>query len=187
MEVTLGVSNRHIHLNKDDYNTLFGNEKMKVYKNLVQPNQYASTLFVDIKTEKNTIKHVRVIGPIRKYTQLEISKSDAYYLGIDPPINDSGDLTNAAEVTVVGPNGNITKKIAIIATRHIHLSKKDVEEKQLVGVKEVTVHFCSEKPTTFYNVKLKVEEEGVWELHLDLDDANCALLKTGDVGIIDIK
>lgn len=187
MKVTLGVSNRHVHLNQEDYDVLFGKEEMKLAKKLVQTNQYASTLFVDIKTDKNIINHVRVIGPIRNYTQAEISKTDAYYLGITPPINDSGDLTDAALITIIGPVGSITKKVAIIATRHIHLSKKDVHDKNLEGVKEVTVKFLSEKPTIFCGVKLKVEEEGVWELHLDTDDANGAFLKTGDVGIVEFK
>lgn len=180
MRVTLGVSNRHIHLNEEDYKILFGNKKIKIVKKLVQKNQYASNLFVTLKTNKSNIKKVRVVGPIRNYTQVEISKTDAINLGINPPVRESGNLKNAAKITIIGPEGKIEKNAAIIADRHIHLSPKDVKEKNLIGVKEVSVKFNSKKGTTFDHVKLKVQEEGVWELHLDTDDANGSLLKTGD-------
>lgn len=187
MEVTLGVSNRHIHLNEEDFKILFGNTKMEKEKNLTQANQYASNLYVDIKTTKNELKKVRLVGPIRNYTQVEISKTDAYYLGINPPIRDSGDLDNASVVTIKGPNGTITKPSAIIATRHIHVSPEEIEKRHLEDVKEVNVTFKGEKGITFRNVKLKIEEQGTWELHLDTDDANGALLKIGDIGIVEIS
>lgn len=187
MEVSLGVSNRHIHLNEEDYNILFGDTKIEKVKDLVQTNQYASNLYVNLKTSKNEIKDVRLVGPIRNYTQVEISKTDAYYLGINPPVRDSGDLDSASIVTIIGPNGTITKPIAIIATRHIHISPEEMKKRYLEDVKEVSVTFNGEKSVTFHNVKLKVEEEGVWELHLDTDDANGSLLKTGDIGIVNVS
>lgn len=187
MEVTLGVSNKHVHLNDEDYHLLFGNEKIEVVKKLVQKNQYASNLFVDIKAQKNILKHIRVLGAIRNYTQVELSKTDSFFLGINPPIRDSGDLEGAEEVTIIGPCGSITKKVAIIATRHIHLNSKDVLEKNLTGKKEVDVTFNSEKSVTFHNVKLKIQEEGIWEMHIDTDDANGSFLKTGDIGTIITK
>lgn len=186
MQVSLGVSNRHVHLNDEDFNILFGNTKIEKIKDLIQTNQYASNLYVDIITPKNQIRNVRVVGPIRNYTQVEISKTDAYYLGINPPVRDSGDLTEASVVTLKGPTGTITKPIAIIATRHIHVSPDEIKKRHLEDVREVSVTFTSEKSITFNNVKLKIEDQAVWELHLDTDDANGSLLKTGDIGIVNI-
>ena len=185
MDVILGISNKHIHLTKEDYEQLFGKEeKLEVDRYLLQPEQFASLSYVDIKTEKNRIKHVRVLGPLRSYTQLEISKTDAYFLGIQPPIADSGELENASTVEIIGPNSSITRKCAIIPNRHIHISPEQKKEMGLEDVSEVDVYFPSEKETTFHNVKLKVVKDAVLELHLDTDDANGAFLKTGMKGRI---
>ena len=181
MKVKLGVSNKHVHLTEIDFKTLFGNDAvLTIDKELVQPKQFASTLTVTIKTEKAFFDNVRVLGPIRDYTQVEISKTDAYKLGINPPIRDSGDIANAEEIQIVGPNGSITRKCAIIATRHIHLTKDMQKEYGLENIQEVSVEYTGEKGVIFKNVKLKVQDEAVFELHLDTDDANGSLLKTGD-------
>ena len=95
MKVKIGVSNRHVHLTHDDYVLLFGNETIKKERDLVQKGQFASSSKVTIKTDKNYIENVRVLGPFRNYTQVEISKTDSYFLGINPPIRNSGDLTDA--------------------------------------------------------------------------------------------
>ena len=96
MEVILGISNRHVHLTEDDYHILFEDEELGVVKELVQPGQFSSDKKVSIKTEKRTIDNVRVLGPLRSYTQVEISKTDSIGLGIDPPIRNSGDFEGAA-------------------------------------------------------------------------------------------
>lgn len=185
MEVLLGVSNKHIHLTEKDYELLFGeNTRLEVDRYLTQPTQFASFSYVDIKTKKNRIRHVRVLGPLRSYTQLEISKTDSYYLGINPPIVDSGCLEDAVEVEIIGPNSSIVRKCAIIPNRHIHINKQDRKRFHLEDTNEVNVYFEGEKATTFHNVKLKKLEDAVLELHLDTDDANGALLKTGMKGII---
>lgn len=182
MEVTLGVSNRHVHLNSEDFEILFGKgQKLEIKKELVQPEQFASNKTVFVKTEKSELKNVRVLGPIRNYTQVEISKTDAYKLGINPPVRDSGDLEGAEEVEIVGPSGSIKRKSAIIATRHIHLTERMRKDYNLENVKEVSVESAGEKGVIFKNVKLKVQEKSMLELHLDTDDANGACLKTGDV------
>ena len=180
MKVLLGVSNKHIHLNKEDYNILFGNTIMENYKELNQPGQYASNLFVDIKTEKGILKQVRVVGPLRSYTQVEISKTDSYVLGINPPIRNSGDLKGASTVTIVGVKGCLTKDCAIIANRHIHITK-ELKEKYNFNSNIVKVKIEGEKPTILENVYLKEQEEAFLELHLDTDDANATLIKTGDM------
>lgn len=181
MKVVLGVSNKHVHLNEEDCKVLFGSTEMENVRNLVQPGQFASNLFVDVKTEKNTLKKLRVLGPLRPYTQVEVAKTDCYVLGINPPVRESGDLEGASSVTIIGPCGEITKECAIIANRHIHVNKEIREEHNLVGVEKVSIKTEGEKPSIIGNVYLKDTKEAAFELHLDTDDANACLLKTGDM------
>ncbi len=180
MKVLLGVSNRHIHLTEEDYKTLFGDEPLGVVKELVQPGQFASDKKVTIKTEKRAFENVRVLGPIRKYTQVEISKTDSFALGINPPIRNSGDLDGAAEITIVGPLGEITKPCCIIANRHLHINPTQRKELGLVGIEKISAKVVSEKTTLFEDVFIKESEDFTLELHLDTDDGNGSLAKTGD-------
>ena len=184
MKILLGVSNRHVHLSKDDYKILFDKDELTNIRDLVQPHQYVSDLFVDIRTPKNLIKKVRVLGPLRDYTQVEISKTDSYFLGLNPPVASSGELENARKIEIIGPCGSIVRKSAIIADRHIHITQKQKEELGFKDIDEVSVLFETEKSTIFSNVKLKVCDEANLEMHLDIDDANGSLLKTGDYGTI---
>ena len=180
MKVLLGVSNKHIHLKEEDYKVLFGDIVMENIKDLVQPGQFSSNLKVDIKTEKRTLTGIRVLGPLRDYTQVELSKTDCYALGIDPPIRESGNLEGASAVTIVGPKGELTKECAIIANRHIHITKEIREELGLFKDK-VSIKVEGEKSTILKDVYLKETKEAALELHLDTDDANGCLLKTGDM------
>ena len=180
MKISVGVSNRHVHLNQEDYNTLFKDTKMEVVRNLNQPTQFASNLFVTIKTLKDEIKNVRVLGPIRNYTQVELSKTDCYKLGIEAPVRDSGDVLNSASLTIIGPYGSVTKECGIIATRHIHVDSKIRVLKNLVGINEVSVKIPGEKGGIINHVHLKDSDEAYFELHLDTDDANAFLLKNND-------
>lgn len=184
MEVQVGVSNRHIHLTPENFQKLFGNVPLAVDKTLVQPGQFASNLYVTLKTPKATIEHVRVMGPLRNYTQIEISTTDAYKLGINPPVRSSGDLDGTPEIQVLGSAGSILTNGVIIANRHIHMTPAMRTEMGLDAVNEVSVTFGSEKSVTFYNVKLKVQDTAAWEMHIDTDDANGSLIKTGDMGTI---
>lgn len=180
MKVLLGISNKHVHLSTEDYKILFGDEPLNKVKDLIQPGQYASDKKVTVKTEKRAFEGLRVLGPLRSYTQVEVSKTDSFALGINPPIRNSGDLEGSATVTIVGPCGEVTKPCCIIANRHIHINPKEREELGLVGVDKVSVKVEGEKATVFDNVWLKEDESYVLELHLDTDDGNGALAKTGD-------
>ena len=137
-------------------------------------------MFVTLKTDKDVIEKVRVLGPLRTYTQVEISKTDSYKLGVNPPIRDSGDIENSEVITIIGPFGSVTKECAIIATRHIHVDPKIRVQKNLVGVKEVSVKIPGEKGGIINHVHLKDSETAYFELHLDTDDANAFLLKNND-------
>lgn len=186
MEVTIGVSNRHVHLKKEHMDLLFGKDyELEIKNKLVQPGQFASTSTLTIKTEKAEIQNVRVLGPIREYTQVEISKTDAYKLGINPPIRESGDLKGSESIELIGPKGSIKlEEGCIIADRHIHITPKLVEELGLVGVEKVSVEIKGEKGGILNNVYLKVNENFALEMHVDTDDANAHLIKTGDIGFV---
>ncbi len=180
MNVKVGISNRHVHLNNADYHILFGSIPLTKRNDLTQPKTYACNETVTIKGEKRTIENVRVLGPNREYTQVEISKTDAYYLGVDPPVRNSGDLSMASKITIIGPNGSITKNVCIIATRHIHVDKNIRKEHKLEGIEKVSVKIGGEKGGIMENVYLKDTDEAYFELHLDTDDANGFLLHQGD-------
>ncbi len=180
MKIQLGISNRHIHLTKEDYEILFGNAILTKRNDLVQPNEYASTSVVTIEGPKNKIEKVRVLGPFRPYTQVEVSTTDTYKLGINKVVRTSGDLEDAETLTIIGPQGSITRKCAIIATRHIHINQEDVKKHNLDPNKLYKVKINTEKGAILENIHLKVTENAVLELHLDTDDANACLLAQKD-------
>jgi len=180
MKVSVGISNHHVHLSLDDYQLLFKDTEFNIQKNLNQPGQFASTLMVDVIGPKGELKNLRVLGPCRSYTQVEVSKTDCYKLGINPPVRDSGDLNGASLLTIVGPNGSIEKNCGIIATRHIHVNEEIRKVHNLEGIDEVNIKIEGEKPGILQNVRLKDSDEAYFELHLDTDDANAFLIKNND-------
>ena len=186
MEVKIGVSNRHVHLCQKDLEILFGNGyELKVDRELSQPGEFASTDRVTIKSDKGEISNVRILGPIRNYSQVEVSKTDAIKLRINPPVRESGDLKDSSPITIVGPCGELKlNEGCIIASRHIHITNKEVVEFGLEGVEKVSVEVLGEKAGILNNVSLKVSDNYALELHLDTDDANAHLIKQNDIGII---
>ena len=180
MKIKVGVSNRHIHLNEADYRLLFGDIPLTKRNDLNQPGMYACNETVTIKGDKRLIDNVRVLGPIRSYTQVEVSKTDAYYLGVNPPVRASGDLDGAYPITIIGPKGGIIRNACIIAERHIHVDKSIRSEHHLEGIEKVSVKIDGEKGGVIDSVYLKDSEEAYFELHLDTDDANAFLLKQDD-------
>ena len=109
MNINIGISNRHVHLKKEHLDILFGLDyNLTHLKDINQPGQFACKEKVTLKTDKDIIDNVRVLGPIRPYTQVEISKTDAFKLGLNPPIRKSGDLKGSESVTIIGPNGTLT-------------------------------------------------------------------------------
>ena len=186
MKISIGVSNRHVHLTKEHLEILFGKGfELTNLKDLHQPTNFVSDSFVTLKTEKSTIEHVRVLGELRGYTQVEISKTDAYKLGINPPVRDSGDLQGSTPITLIGPRGEVNlNEGCIIATRHIHITPAQMKEFGFEGKTTVSVKLSGEKGGIIDNVHLKVSELSYFELHLDTDDANAHLIKEGDIGEI---
>ena len=182
MKIKVGVSNHHVHLTKEVLETLFGKDyKLEIQKPLSQPGQFASTSKVTIKGPKSEIENVRVLGPTRVYNQVEISKTDAIKLGVNPPVRNSGDLKNSSPITIIGPNGQVTlNEGCIIATRHIHISYDNLEKYEFDNGQTVSVKINSEKPAVLKNVYIKAIEQACFELHLDTYDANGNLINQGD-------
>lgn len=182
MKVKVGVSARHIHLTKEDIETLFGKSyKLSVKNELSQPGQYSCEEVLTIKTKKAQITGVRVIGPERDKTQVELSKTDAFRLGLNPPVRNSGCLEDASLITIIGPKGSLEKNCAIIATRHIHISKEDAKNIGIFDKKTVSIKVTGEKMGILENVYVRVMKDSVCEIHLDTDDANAFLIKNGDL------
>ena len=186
IDVKIGVSNRHVHLKESDLKILFGSTfSLEKSKDLTQPGEFASTSKVTIKTPKSVIENVRVLGPLRNYTQVEISKTDAFKLGINPPVRESGDIIDSEVVTLIGPNGEITLEYGcIIASRHIHLTNDDVKKYNLEGIKSVDVLVDGLKGGILKNVSLKVNDNYSFEMHIDTDDANAHLISGENIGTI---
>lgn len=180
MKVQVGISNRHVHLCEDDYKKLFGEIPLTKKADLKQPGYFACNETVTLKGPKNSINNVRILGPNRSYTQVEISRTDSFTLGVNPPIRNSGDLSDAVPITIIGPCGEITKNACIIATRHIHVDQNIRKEYGLEGIEIVRVRSNSIKPGILENVYLKDSDDAFFELHLDMDDANCMFLSNND-------
>lgn len=180
--VPVGVSNRHIHLSQQDLETLFGKGyELTPVKDLSQPGQFAcKEQLTLIGPSLRAIEGVRVLGPIRSSSQVEISRTDSFTLKIKPPVRESGDIKGSAPITIVGPKGIVSlKEGCIIANRHIHMSE---EEGELFGLKDgdtVTVEADGERRTTFYDVQIRVSKAFRLEMHIDTDDANAAGIGNG--------
>lgn len=181
-KVPVGISNRHLHLSQTDLEILFGEgSQLTPIKDLSQTGQFAAEEVVTLATKKNCIQNVRILGPTRPDTQVEISRTDAFTLGLRPPVRDSGAITDSESVTLVGPKGSLQlKQGVIIALRHIHMNEEDAAN---FGVKDkdtVSVKTSGERSLTFENVLVRVREDFVLEFHIDTDEANAAGLGNGD-------
>jgi putative phosphotransacetylase len=175
--IPLGISNRHIHLTEETFHTLFGdNVEFESMRPLYQPGEFASKQTLTIVGPKlRSISNVRILGPLRKYDQVEVTLTDAIFLGINPPVANSGSLEDAAPLTLVGPNSSVYfEKCAIIANRHIHISDKEAEKHGLKNGDFCKVKIPGEKSTVFENVLIRTNKNWKLQIHLDTDDANAA-------------
>lgn len=181
MKIKVGVSNRHVHLSKSDFEFLFGDIDLPVLKELSQDGEFASSLVVSIKTDKNIINNVRVIGPFRDKTQVEISITDAYFLGLKPPVRMSKNFEGALDVVLVNEDKELLcENSCIIANRHIHINSEKQDEYGLYNGDEVSVLVNGDRAGRLDKVLVKAKENYNLELHLDMDEANAMALKNGD-------
>lgn len=179
MECSVGVSNRHVHLSIDVWNILFGNEDMVVRNYLNQPGQYASCSTVDIMVNGNVLEHLRVVGPLRDYNQIEISLSDAKVLGVVPPRRQSGDLDGSLGVWLIGPCGRIyLDKGLILADAHVHLDSVNADR---LGFNNYDVVGIYRDDVKVMDAKVKISDDAYVELHIDKDEEVLFDLHSGDV------
>ncbi|MCT4543449.1 MAG: phosphate propanoyltransferase [Vallitalea sp.] len=186
--IPVGVSARHVHLSKEDLNKLFGEGyELTPIKELMGGQYAAKETVTIVGTKLRPIENVRVLGPIRPRTQVEVSKTDAVRLGLNPPVRESGKLDGSAPITIVGPKGAISlDNGCIVAMRHIHMSPEDainygVKDKQIVKVR-----VSSDRGGMLTNVLVRVHESYTLQMHIDTDEANALSIKCNDsVEIID--
>ncbi len=181
-DVPVGVSNRHIHLTREHVEILFGKgyELTKI-KDLSQPGQYAcKEQLTLVGPSMRAIEGVRVLGPERKASQVEISRTDSFTLKVKPPVRESGDINGSAPVTIIGPKGIVTlAEGCIIANRHIHMSPDEAKKYNVVDGEYVDVLLCGERKSMFYDVQIRVHQNFRLEMHIDTDDANAAGVGNG--------
>lgn len=179
-KIPVGVSARHVHVSREDLDVLYGKDyELTVMKDLSQPGQYAAKESVELVTEKDTMK-VRILGPVRKQTQIELALTDAVKLGIKPPVRDSGDLKDSPGLTIKGPKGEVKLGEGVIAAcRHIHMTSADAKELNLKDKDIVKVQCGGERGLIFDNVLVRVNDSYSLEMHIDTDEGNASMLNTG--------
>ena len=184
MRIPIGISNRHVHLSQADANTLFGpNYELTKLKDLSQPGQFACEECVTIKGEKGEISKVRILGPYRKFSQVEVMLGDTFKLGTPTPIRESGDLDGSAPVTIIGPAGQVELvQGMIVAKRHIHMTVADAENFGVTNGQIVKVKTNGERSLIFDEVVIRVSDSYALDMHIDVEEGNAAGLKQGDRG-----
>ncbi len=189
-EIPVGISNRHIHLSQEHLEILFGKGyDLTHFKDLSQPGQYAckETLTI-VGPSMRSIEGVRVLGPLRRASQVEISVTDSYVLKVKPPVRESGKLQGSAPITIIGPKGIVQlSEGCIIANRHIHMSPDDaahfgVKDGDYIDVDATT----GTKRTRWFDVQVRVHKDFRLEMHVDTDDANAVGFKNGST-VVPVK
>lgn len=181
-KIPVGVSNRHIHLSQLDLEILFGEGyQMSKLKDLKQPGQFAANETVCIAGPKGSLNSVRVLGPVRAESQVEISKTDSFMLGVKATVRESGDLKGSADICVIGPKGSIVlKEKAIIAKRHIHMTPEDAQIFNVTNGQKVCVAISGERKGILGEVVVRVNSNYSLEFHVDTDEANGMGLSSKD-------
>jgi len=185
--VPINMSNRHVHITGEHLEKLFGpGAELTVFRQLMQPGEFASEQTVTLVGQGGVIRGVRLLGPVRSYTQVEISLNDAYTLGVQPPpVRDSGAHSGTPGITLVGPVGSVTiSQGLILAQRHLHLHPGDAERMGLRDGQWARVKVEGSRGLIFEHVLVRVKDSYVMEMHIDVDEANACALKPGDYGIV---
>jgi len=168
------MSARHVHLSKEDLFELFALDSLECVRSISQPGQFLSSCRVRLIGPKGILENVAVLGPTRGATQVEISATDARALGITAPVRLSGDLADAADVTLQAGSRLITRKAAIIARRHLHMTPRDASAFGVHDGQCVSVRVLGSRPLILEDVPIRVTETSALALHIDTDEANAA-------------
>ncbi|MDR0780353.1 MAG: acetate/propionate family kinase [Pseudomonadales bacterium] len=176
VQIPVATSARHVHLSQNAVEALFGaGHHLTLERHLSQIEGWAAVETVELIGPKNSFSKVRVLGPVRPQTQIEISHTDTFTLGIDAPLRDSGVLDNTPLIRLRGPAGEITTPGLIVAARHIHLNTSDAERFGLCDGDRVDVKLAQgERAVSFANTLVRVKDTYVSEMHIDTDEANAA-------------
>ncbi|MEA3506604.1 MAG: phosphate propanoyltransferase [Elusimicrobiota bacterium] len=176
------VSNRHIHISRTMLEKLFGaGYKLKKLKDLMQPGEYASTSTIEVKGPKGSLKKVRILGPVRDNTQVEISRTDSYTLGLKVPVRNSGNVSGTPGARLIGPAGSADLSSGIIvAQRHIHMTPKDALLFKVRDMQKVRVRTRPPRSVVFEDMLVRVSENYRLECHIDTDEANSCDFKSGE-------
>lgn len=182
-KIPVGISARHAHVTQEHLEILYGaGHQLTVYAPLYQPEAFAAAETLTIVGKRmRAIESIRILGPVRDYSQVEVAQTEAIRLGLNPPIRDSGELAGAEAITLVGPAGSVyLAEGAICATRHIHMTPTQADAFGVDETSRLKVHFPGERALTLENIRPKIHESYVLQMHLDTDDANAAGLKGGE-------
>ena len=186
--IPIGVSNRHAHVTAEHFTAVFGpGAALSKLRDLKQPGQFAANEKIDIAGPKGAVKGVRLLGPYRPKTQIEVSLTEAGALGVRPPVRESGNLGGSAAIKLMGPYGTVDiREGLIVSRRHLHCAPPEAGAVGVANgeVVRVRVGRGGERETIFEAVVVRVSEEFSLELHLDTDEANAAGVKNGDLAYI---
>ncbi|MFC2091734.1 phosphate propanoyltransferase [Elusimicrobiota bacterium] len=181
--VVCNVSDRHVHLSKENIHKLFGTGySLTKLRDLMQPGEFAAKETVNIVGPRNTVTDVRVLGPERSYSQVEVSRTDCYVLGIETEVRESGNIQGTAGIRIVGHNGSVwLNEGLIVARRHIHMKPEDAVFYKVKNGQSVRIRIKSNRPVIFDNVQVRVGSGYNLECHIDRDEANACDMKSGDM------
>ncbi|SYX82884.1 phosphate propanoyltransferase [Paenibacillus alvei] len=184
--VPVGVSARHIHLTQEHIEILFGKGyQLTEFKPLSQPGQYAANETVEVVGSKGSFNKVRILGPARPASQLEISRTDSFAIGVKAPVRESGDIEGTPGVLVKGPAGEVELQDGVIvAARHIHFHTSDAEKWGIQDKQKLRVRVGGERGVVFEHVVARVSEKFALDMHIDTDEANASGVKNGDTAEI---
>lgn len=184
--IPIGVSNRHVHVSRADLDRLYGKDYALTHKSeLGQPGQFAANETVTLQGPKGTFEHVRILGPVRSLSQVEISKTDSFRLGVKAPITLSGHLQGTPGITLIGPRGTVDLSCGvIIAKRHIHMTPAQAAARHLKDGQIVDVETFGERRGILGDVIIRVSDTAGLEMHIDVDEANACSLSNHDYVMI---
>lgn len=178
IKVPIEISARHLHLTQKHVEQLFGKgHELRPAKKLSQPDMFAAKETVTLIGPEGKFGEVRIVGPAREYSQVEFSVTDAFHLGLKPPVRLSGNIKNSEKITVKGPNGTIKlKEGAIIAARHLHCSPAKAKKYKLRQGQKLGLQINGDRKIIFHNVIVRTDYHFDWTIHLDTDEGNAALI-----------
>ena len=181
MRIPIGISNRHIHLSPSDVEKLFWHGyELKILKDISQPGQFACQETVILEWPKGKIEKVRVVGPTRKTTQVEIMLGDNFALWTQAPIKVSGDNSWLEYIKIIGPVGEIYGAFAMVSQRHLHCTVKEAQELGIKNGDEIQIHVWGIRGVVFEHVAVRAKDDYALDFHIDIEEANAAGIKAGD-------